>query len=207
MKLSRDDRVRDLLQQITHLEEELRKSLHEQELHFFYQIKGKKVEFEQSTEQAHRKLKSGLLRWIVTSPPRHLLSAPFIYAMVMPIALLDLSITSYQAICFPLYRIAKVKRAEYIALDHHRLAYLNSMEKLNCLYCSYINGLLAYASEIAARTEQYWCPIKHARKMFGSHARAARFLAYGDAVGYHTRLEAFRTALKEKEIEKGADSE
>jgi hypothetical protein len=55
--------------------------------------------------------------------------------------------------------------------------------------------LLAYASEIVARTEQYFCPIKHARKVLGTHARYMRFLEYGEAEDYHDRLEQFRQAL------------
>lgn len=34
------------------------------------------------------------------------------------------------------------------------------MEKVNCVYCSYFNGLMSYLREIAGRTEQYWCPIR-----------------------------------------------
>ena len=49
--------------------------------------------------------------------------------------------------------------------------------------------------EIVARTEQYFCPIKHAHKILGTHALYNRFLAYGDADDFETRLEAFRVAL------------
>ena len=92
--------------------------------------------------------------------------------------------TLYQAVCFPVYRIEKVRRADYISIDRHHLAYLNGLEKLNCMYCGYGNGLLAYASEIAARTEAYWCPIKHARRMEGTHRHYPEFLEYGDAEGF-----------------------
>ncbi len=79
--------------------------------------------------------------------------------------------TIYQALCFPLYDIPKVRRSEYMLLDRHRLAYLNFLEKLNCEYCAYGNGVLAYVTEVAARTEQYWCPIKHALRMKSMHSR------------------------------------
>jgi hypothetical protein len=46
-----------------------------------------------------------------------------------------------------------------ISFDRRKLAYLNAIEKLNC---DYANGILTYAREIASRTEQFWCPIKHA---------------------------------------------
>ena len=37
----------------------------------------------------------------------------------------------------------------------------------------------------AARTEQYWCPIKHDRRTIGMHARYAHFLDYGDPADFH----------------------
>jgi hypothetical protein len=36
---------------------------------------------------------------------------------------------------------------------------------------------MGYMAEILARTEQYFCPIKHARKSLGTHSRYKRFLA------------------------------
>jgi hypothetical protein len=115
--------------------------------------------------------------------------------MIFPIALLDVTVSFYQATCFPIYRIAKVSRKDYIVFDRHNLGYLNFYERLHCEYCAYANGLLAYASEIIARTEQYFCPIKHARKVLGTHAKYAQFLSFGDAEDYHKRLEAIREAL------------
>ena len=63
-----------------------------------------------------------------------------------------------------------MRRRDYFVFDRHHLAYLNAIEKLNCAYCSYANGLVAYVREIAGRTEQFWCPIKHARRAIGAHA-------------------------------------
>jgi hypothetical protein len=105
------------------------------------------------------------------------------------LVLLDLSVTIYQAVCFPAYGIEKVHRKDYLVFDRHHLAYLNALEKLNCAYCSYANGLIAYVREIAARTEQYWCPIKHARRVIGAHPHYSRFEDFGDAEGYRKRLE------------------
>ena len=180
-----------MLNQIALLEGDLRSVLHEQETHVLYQIKGKRIEFERTVKEAHRRLKRGLFRWLVADLPQNLLTAPIIYGMGIPLVLLDLCVTLFQAVCFPIYRIAKVRRSDYIVFDRRHLAYLNSIEKFHCTYC-------AYACEITARTEQYFCPIKHARKVLGSHSRYARFLAYWEAADYHGKLEQFRTALAEE---------
>ena len=191
-----DERVRALLRQIASLEDELRDALHERETRVLFTIRGKRIEFEREARQMHRRLKRGLLRWLATDRPLNLVTGPIIYAMAVPLAVLDLFVTLFQAVCFPIYRIAKVRRGDYIVLDRHQLGYLNLIERFHCEYCAYANGLIAYASEIAARTEQYFCPIKHARKVLGTHHRYARFLEYGEAADYHARLEAFRTALE-----------
>ena len=92
-----------------------------------------------------------------------------------------------------------MKRRRYIVIDHQSLAYLNLIEKLNCVYCSYVNGLIAYIREIAGRTEQYWCPIKHARLQASMHSRYGKFLEYGDAEGYRRRLEEIRRDFSDLE--------
>ena len=196
-----DQKIRDLLGQITLLEDELRTLLQEKETKLFYQIKGKRVEFAGSIRASHRRLKVNVFRWIARDRPQNFFMAPIIYSVIFPLLFLDLCLTIYQATCFPVYRIAKVRRTDYIVIDRQHLEYLNVFERFHCIYCAYANGLLAYSCEIAARTEQYFCPIKHARKILGSHARYARFLDYGDADGYHAKLEKFRAALGESESE------
>jgi hypothetical protein len=116
------------------------------------------------------------------------LTAPLICAMVIPFAFLDLSMTLYQAICFRVYGIPRVKRGDYIVFDRHRLAYLNAVEKFNCIYCSYGNGLIAYVQEIASRTEAYWCPIRHAQRIKTFMPRYAHFSDYGSAETYQEDL-------------------
>ncbi|MDH3393425.1 MAG: hypothetical protein OEL66_05420, partial [Desulfobulbaceae bacterium] len=102
-----------------------------------------------------------------------------------------------QTICFPVYGIPKVKRCDHLVIDRHALRYLNPIEKLNCVYCGYVNGLLSYIQEIAARTEQYWCPIKHARKVAHLHSRYHKFFEYGDAEKYRRELENIRRDFKD----------
>ncbi len=170
----------------------------------FFTLKGKRIEFESSVRARHRALRIGLLRWLATSRPQNWLSAPFIYAVIVPFVLLDVFVTLYQWVCFPLYRIPKVRRASYIVFDRHKLGYLNLLEKFNCEYCAYGNGVLAYASEIAGRTEQYWCPIKHAQKVLGAHERYHRFTAFGDGEVYQDQLKALRLAFRREMREEEA---
>ena len=95
----------------------------------------------------------------------HLITGPLVWLPLPFMLLLDLACELYQAVCFPVYGIAKVKRSEYILiLDRTKLAYLNPLEKLACMYCGYGNGVLLYIKEIAGRTEKYWCGIMHAAK-------------------------------------------
>lgn len=189
-----DTRIRDLLQQIGALEEDLRSALHERESRVNFTIRGKRIEFERDIRQTHEKLKRNFLRWLTTDRPQNLITGPIIYAMIIPLAMLDLLVTFYQASCFPIYGIAKVRRGDYIVFDRHHLGYLNVIERFHCEYCAYGSGLMAYLTEIIARTEQYFCPVKHARKVLGVHRHYARFLEYGDSAEFHTRLEEFRTA-------------
>ena len=193
-----NDRIRRLLDQMSSLEEELRLAVHEQETSALFQIKGKRVEFEQSIREAHLRLKTGLIHWLVTFRPQNLITGPIIYSMIVPMVILDLAVSFYQVTCFPIYGVAKVDRADYIVFDRQQLEYLNFIEKFHCTYCAYGNGLIAYVAEIVARTEEYFCPIKHARKILGTHSRYARFLDYGDAADYEARLEEFRVGLGKK---------
>jgi hypothetical protein len=123
---------------------------------------------------------------------KNILSIPFIWVVLIPTILLDVSATCYQAICFSVYGIPKVKRVDYLVFDRHILKYLNVVEKLNCLYCSYFNGVIAYLREIGARTEQYWCPIKHARRASNEHSRYQHFVEYGDAQSFRQNKEEIR---------------
>ena len=100
--------------------------------------------------------------------------------------------TGYQWLCFPLYRIPRVRRRDYFIFDRNSLAYLNIIEKVNCTYCAYASGLTRYVMEIAGRTEQYWCPIKHARRVLEAHSRYEHFVDFGDAEAYRAELDTLR---------------
>ncbi len=191
-----NEKIKKLLDKIHGLEDEIRVLLYEQQTQFSYKIAGKRIEFEKSIREAHKKLKTSWFYWFITVSPKHLLSGPFIYGLIIPLVIFDLGISIYQSVCFRLYGIPLVKRAGHIIFDHQHLAYLNIFEKINCLYCSYASGVISYGREIASRTEQYWCPIKHAQKLIDVHHRYANYLDYGNAENYQKNMEEIRRELR-----------
>ncbi len=155
-----------------------------------------RAQLDRDIEKMHRSLRIGVLRYISEAQISVILTAPFIYALLLPFAFLDLSVSIYQSICFRAYGIERVRRRDYIVYDRGKLSYLNAIEKINCTYCSYANGVIAYVREVSARTEQYWCPIKHALKVRGQHKRQRLFEEYGDGTEYQQRLLKHRDALQ-----------
>ena len=140
-----------------------------------------KITFSKEQKLENKKKKTSFWQTTKSTTFREYLSIPFIYSMMIPAVILDLFLFMYQQTAMRLYRIPLVKRSDYITLERKHLDYLNWVEKLNCIYCSYVNWLFAYAVEIAWRTEKYWCPIKHAKKMTSSHNWEKYFADYGDA--------------------------
>jgi hypothetical protein len=127
----------------------------------------------------------------------HVLASPFIYAVVVPVALLDAMVSLYQAVCFRIWSIPQTRRRRFMRFDRASLAVLNPLQKLNCFYCSYANGVLAYATEVASKTEQYWCPIKHEIEPHGVHRRYHAFARHdGEDGEIARRWQALRDNLR-----------
>lgn len=161
-------------------------------------FEARKVSFEKEVLAQQKRFQQGLLGYVLTAELRHVLCVPLIYSVILPMLLMDGFVTLYQWVCFPLFRIPRVNRAEYFVFDRSHLAYLNWLEKLNCAYCSYCNGLIAYAREVVGLTEQYWCPIKHARRVMQAHPHYHGFADYGDAENYRAELARLRADLMRK---------
>ena len=187
-----NDKLQSLLEKIRNLENELIQEIQTKEDEFLYEIREKKVLFEREIRARHKLLLKRIHRYLYEARILNILTAPVIWACIIPMVLIDISLTVYQMICFPVYGIPKVKRGDYIIMDRQYLAYLNTIEKLNCLYCGYFNGMASYIREIGARTEQYWCPIKHARNLKTIHSRYKKFFHYGDAETYRQKLNEIR---------------
>mgnify|MGYP001816452842 CR=1 FL=1 len=184
-----------LLTRIRQLQDELEDDIHRRSTAFRYQLKSGRVVFEEGIQERHRALRVHLLTFLRQTRPMVVATAPAIYAMIVPLVLLDLFVTVYQWICFPVYGVERVRRADFIRIDRHHLAYLNALQKLNCVYCGYANGLIGYVQEVAGRTEAYWCPIKHAARIGAYHAYYAQFVDYGDAEEFSAGLQAARKRI------------
>lgn len=188
-----DNRLEELLEQMR----ELQNALEEEYRSARNEFEQRRVQLADEFLRQQREYKIGLLRFLGRSRPLALLTSPIIYLGWIPFLLMDVFVTVYQWVCFPVYRIPKVRRADYLVFDRANLPYLNLIERFNCFYCSYGNGIAAYTREVAARTEQYWCPIKHARRIHSAHERYPDFFNYGDAEAFRAGLERLRQQYQE----------
>ncbi len=177
------EKIESLLLKIKELEDEIDEELE----------KGKN-----KLECDFHKEKISILRYIAEAKLLHIITAPVIYSMIIPAVIMDIFVSVYQFICFPVYKIALVKRGDYIIIDRYKLPYLNMIQKINCIYCGYFNGLIAYTMEIASRTEQYWCPIRHSKRAKLTHSRYFKFLNYGDGRDLSKRWDKLREELAKK---------
>lgn len=191
------DQLLESLQQLqSQLEAEVQALLEQKREQFHYTLRKGRVTFAREVRKLHRAQRVNVFVYLYRARLAHILTAPVIYSVIFPVVLMDVMVSLYQAICFRVYGIPRVKRSDYIVIDRHKLSYLNAIEKLNCVYCGYGNGVIAYVREITARTEQYWCPIKHARLPGGIHDRINQFVDYGDARAYREKLAQIREQAK-----------
>ncbi len=185
-------RIEELLAGIKALEKEMREEIQRIRIDT-YEIRDRTVRFKDEIRAHHKAQAMRLFDYLRHARLKHVLTAPVIWLCIFPALFMDLIVTLYQAVCFPVYGIPKVRRRDYIVLDRHYLAYLNIIQKANCLFCGYFNGLMAYVGEIAARTEQYWCPIKHASQLKREHSRYQRFVEYGDSEQFRAQARSLRS--------------
>lgn len=185
-----------ILEKIRALELELEAEFARQRAGLRFGLERGVAAFEQEVVRRQRELRRHVATYLLKAPPLFVITAPVIYSLLIPFAVVDLWVSIYQAICFRVYGIPQVRRRDYMVFDRAGLAYLNVIEKVNCAYCSYVNGVIAYVREVGGRTEQYWCPIKHARRVIGQHARQSAFQEFGDAEHYAAGQAALRAALK-----------
>ena len=152
-----------------------------------------RIQADAHTDRRHR---TPLVSYVLRGDILTILTAPVTYSLIVPFVVIDLWVWFYQAVCFRAWGVRRVRRRAFFTIDRQHLGYLNGLEKANCLYCSYVNGLVAYVREVAARTEQYWCPIRDGRRVRNRHDRYAAFAPYGDGAAYRAMLPSLRARLK-----------
>ncbi len=190
------DKIREIIEEIEAMKVKLGEEIAQQESYISYEIQNGYVKFEKDVFAKQKENMKNLLAWFGEVPLLQFLAAPIIYGMVIPAILFDVLVFIYQQVVFRIFKVEFLKRSDYIVYDRHYLGYLNSIEKLNCVYCSYINGLMQYASAISARTEFYFCPIKHAKKIVYQHDHYHEYLMYGDEDMYHDKLQELRKKVQ-----------
>lgn len=120
--------IQNIVERINHLQDELEAALAERAEKFSYSIENRRIRFKSETLRWQRQFRLALPKYILGAPILNIISAPVIYSMIVPFVLLDLWVSLYQAICFPIYGVKKVRRRDYIVFDRHHLAYLNFIE-------------------------------------------------------------------------------
>jgi hypothetical protein len=186
----------ELMEKLRSVEAEIETALTKRREELRFRLDNHRIVFEQQVLRIHRAIKIRASRYFIDANPLIVLSAPVIYSLIVPFVLIDLWVMAYQAICFPIYKIPKARRRDYLVFDRHHLAYLNIIEKINCAYCSYCSGAIAFVREVASRTEVYWCPIKHARRVLGPHPHYQGFADFGDAEQYREKLAQMKDGVK-----------
>lgn len=195
-------KIDEIISQIKALEDELIEEFKKKETKFFYTMENEKAKFQDRVIKEGKSKIISSIQYLSSFPLKVILTIPFIWAMIIPIVIIDIFVTIYQAICFPIYKIPKVKRKDYVVMDRYNLFYLDKVERINCWYCEYFNGVVAYVREIAARTEQFWCPIKHSKPLKDKHSRYDNFFDFGDFTQYRKELEKRRTDFEDLKEEK-----
>jgi hypothetical protein len=194
-----DSKIKLLHQKIDELEIALQKEYAQLADKYGFSINQKRVEFLEKIRDRNRTFRIPAWKYAIPVNVRHVLSLPFIYMMIVPTVILDFFLTAYNWIALPLFRIPVVKRSEYIVYDRQFLDYLNWIQKIHCIYCTYVNGVFAYGVEIGGRTERYWCPIKAANKPQVHNNWYQDYADYGNPEEWHEKfnqVEAFESRKK-----------
>ena len=177
-------KINQILEDIRNKKQELVSEYEKAKEKYGFKIEWRKIIWNKERLKELKKYKTSILESIFSARVREVLSIPFIYSMIIPAIILDIFLFMYQQTALRLYKIPLVKRSDYIVFDRNNLAYLNWLQKLNCMYCSYFNWLMQFAVEIAWRTEKYWCPIKHAKQKAWEHNWEKYFAEYWDPIKF-----------------------
>jgi len=192
--------ISKLLDEMRDIQEQLERRFDSARETFRYSVENGRVRMSREVQELQRRYRISSLRYLLGARLTSVLTVPIIYSVLLPLLIVDLSFSLFQHTCFRAYGVPLVTRRRYMVNDRHKLAYLNNIEKVNCTYCGYANGVMAYAREIISRTEQHWCPIRHARHVPDAHKRYPQFFPYGDAASWHENLQDKRQELVDEPV-------
>ena len=102
--------IDELLERIQALQEQLEDEYRQSR----ETLQDKQRQLAEEVQRQQRRYKIGLFRFLLRSRLLVMLSAPVIYLGWIPFLLMDLFVTVYESICFPIYRIPKVRRRDYL---------------------------------------------------------------------------------------------
>lgn len=188
--------LQDLARRVREAEAQLEAEIARRRAALGFRVEHGRIVIDAEVRARHRAARQRLVDYLRAIRARDVATAPLIYSLILPLVLIDAWVTLYQQLCFRAYGIPRVRRRAYVVIDRHHLGYLNALEKLNCMYCGYANGVVAYVREVASRTEAYWCPIKHASRWPGGHARYAEFMDFGAEENFLAGWEASRSRVR-----------
>jgi hypothetical protein len=191
-----NSKIEKMMEEIEEMKQKLRTEIDKEEKKIRFEIKNGAVIFERDILSAQKAHMKALRTWFRETPFIQFLSAPIIYGMVIPAVILDIALFLYKIVVGKVFDIKFAERKAYIVFDRQYLGYLNIIEKFNCMYCSYFNGLMHYATAIAGRTELYFCPIRHAKKVAYEHPYYDKFFRYAEGESYQERLKTLREKTK-----------
>ena len=109
--------IGSIFEKIHALEAELDAELARRAAELRFGFEHGKLVFEQEVLRRHRELKVSLWAYIKRANILIVLTAPVIYSLIIPLAILDLFLFIFQAVCFPTYGITRVKRSDYVVFD------------------------------------------------------------------------------------------
>ena len=84
-----EDGIARFVARIRELEDELEQEVRRRREQFKYRIEGKRITFEDAPRARHRKLKRGILQFLRESGFMEVITSPFIYSLIVPLALLE----------------------------------------------------------------------------------------------------------------------
>ena len=86
-----------------------------------YEIRDRSIRFKDEVRAHHKSQLVRVFDYLRHARLRNIATAPMIWLCVFPALFMDLVISLYQAVCFAVSGIPKVRRADYMVMDRKYL--------------------------------------------------------------------------------------